>query len=54
MWQCLMCGEFTRTYTEVCRFCSADCLEWMQVEDGQEWGYLLNISSYALSVLPRK
>jgi hypothetical protein len=33
VWQCLICGEYARTYTEVCRFCSADCLEWVQEED---------------------
>jgi hypothetical protein len=39
VWQCLICGEYG-TESEACRWCSSEALEWVQAEDGQEWGYL--------------
>jgi hypothetical protein len=38
VYQCMYCGEFTHTYTEVCRFCSAECMVMMLDEDRDEYG----------------
>jgi ribosomal protein S27AE len=54
MYQCCLCWEYCKHYNETCPWCGAEAVVMVTDEDRMECGYLLNISSYALSVLPRK
>jgi hypothetical protein len=55
MWQqCLWCWIVQRG-GDTCHWCGCEMMQPITEEDRMENGYrLLNISSYALSVLPRK
>jgi hypothetical protein len=36
VWQCMYCGEYQRTYTELCRWCSSEAVV-MVTEEDCEW-----------------
>jgi len=41
MYQCPVCFEYG-SKPEVCKWCSCECLEWVQPEDVENWnGYFI-------------